>query len=480
MRRIITLCLCTLLLCAPALAETFAVNAGENALLLTDAGEALTEWGEYAAASRISPPDCPPERALFIAAPVLTSLPDAYGDWPMAGYRLLNAQGGPVGDGLYTSAVHVPEAGVVAVWKGMLAGVIAEDGTEILPCTFGGVFCCGDGSFFATPQETFVYDSGDDSYAIAASLWRYGADGSVTDTGLTVQPYLYGTFSEGLMPIGAQTADGLRYGYIDAAGGVAIGFTLDYAEDFRDGYASARLPEGKAGLLRPDGTWALEPIYDSIGYSWGEGGSFYAQRGNTVDLIDRATLETVASFDFPDAGYVYAYELNAAVIVINAGDEQLGMGMDGDVIFRGRTGSPNVTCFFTDCEGVPGRLAVSTGEWPQETYFLTDLRLRRVAGPYRRIEGGLWWKDGEGCFLICDFDTYEETQDGVTWVYPVASSYVYGVIDQDGNEVLPLSYNSIQYLSPGRYWVRRGETWALVDAEGNALYEISEYVDLMD
>ena len=188
----------------------------------------------------------------------------------------------------------------------------------------------------------------------------------------------------------------------------------------------------------------------------------------------------MASFDFPDAGYVYAYELNAAVIVINAGDEQLGMGMDGDVIFRGRTGSPNVTCFFTDCEGVPGRLAVSTGEWPQETYFLTDLRLRRVAGPYRRIEGGLWWKDGEGCFLICDFDTYEETQDGVTWVYPVASSYVYGVIDQDGNEVLPLSYNSIQYLSPGRYWVRRGETWALVDAEGNALYEISEYVDLMD
>ena len=151
-----------------------------------------------------------------------------------------------MGDGLYTSAVHVPEAGVVAVWKGMLAGVIAEDGTEILPCTFGGVFCCGDGSFFATPQETFVYDSGDDSYAIAASLWRYGADGSVTDTGLTVQPYLYGTFSEGLMPIGAQTADGLRYGYIDAAGGVAIGFTLDYAEDFRDGYASARLPEGKA------------------------------------------------------------------------------------------------------------------------------------------------------------------------------------------------------------------------------------------
>ena len=67
MRRLWALLLCALLLCAPAGAETFAVNAGENALLVTDAGKTLTAWGEYAAASRVSPPECPPERALFIA-----------------------------------------------------------------------------------------------------------------------------------------------------------------------------------------------------------------------------------------------------------------------------------------------------------------------------------------------------------------------------------------------------------------------------
>ena len=71
MRRLWALLLCALLLCAPAGAETFAVNAGENALLVTDAGEALTAWGEYATAARVSPPDCPPERTLFAAAPVL-------------------------------------------------------------------------------------------------------------------------------------------------------------------------------------------------------------------------------------------------------------------------------------------------------------------------------------------------------------------------------------------------------------------------
>ena len=53
MRRLWALLLCALLLCAPAGAETFAVNAGENALLVTDAGEALTAWGEYATAARV-------------------------------------------------------------------------------------------------------------------------------------------------------------------------------------------------------------------------------------------------------------------------------------------------------------------------------------------------------------------------------------------------------------------------------------------
>ena len=54
MRRLLALLFCALLLCAPAGAETFAVNAGENALLVTDAGEALTQWGEYATLYRLS------------------------------------------------------------------------------------------------------------------------------------------------------------------------------------------------------------------------------------------------------------------------------------------------------------------------------------------------------------------------------------------------------------------------------------------
>ena len=43
-----------------------------------------------------------------------------------------------------------------------------------------------------------------------------------------------------------------------------------------------------------------------------------------------------------------------------------------------------------------------------------------------------------------------------------------------------MAYNAIQYLSTERYWVRRGETWRMIDEAGNVYFEVSEYMDLMD
>ena len=198
MRRLLALLFCALLLCAPAGAETFAVNAGENALLVTDAGKTLTAWGEYAAASRVSPPECPPERALFIAAPVLSALPEGMEEGDLARYRLLNARGEALGDELYSSARHLPEAGVVVVWQGEWTGVIGEDGAEILPCACGGVLPDGEGGFLVTPREYFNCDA--DGYAISARLWRIDPDGAAADTGLTVQPQFSAEFADGLAP----------------------------------------------------------------------------------------------------------------------------------------------------------------------------------------------------------------------------------------------------------------------------------------
>ena len=478
MRRFWALLLCALFLCAPAGAETFAVNAGENALLVTDEGKALTAWGEYAAASRVSPPDCPPERALFIAAPVLTALPEGMEEGDLARYRLLNARGEALGDELYSSARHLPEAGVVIVWQGEWAGVIGEDGEEILPCAYGGILPNGEGGFLATPRGGYLYDA--EGYATAARLWRFDANGAAVDTGLVVEPQPGGGFSDGLAPIALWSEEGWRYGYVNARGELAIPAAFDYAENFRDGYAAARTPEGRVGLLRPDGSWALEPVYEDINWYWGDGDAFCALREDGVDLIDRQTLAVRASLPVAAKEYSYAYELGGALIVIVADGKMLALDMEGRALFRGDVEEMTLSSSFTACEGVPDRLICTRGAWPEQESFLADLRLRPVSDAYRMIESGLWWKNGEGRFLVCDYEISEQTFDGEAYAYPVASSYRYGVIDEEGAEVLPVAYNAIQYLSTERYWARRGDTWMMLDEAGNIYFEVSEYMELMD
>ena len=479
MRRILAACLCMALLCAAAGAETFAVGTGENVLLLTDSGEALTEWGEYAVLYRLSEADCPDERALFIATPALPSRPDyaAAGESAVRSY-LLNARGERLSNEMYTTFNHIHEAGVVIVWQGDWAGAIDETGTELLPCAYGGVIPDGADGFLATPRETFTYDG--EGYPVSARLWHFSADGAAADTGLTVQPYLYGRLSDGLVPMYISTPEGWRHGYVDGQGNLAVEPVFDYAEEFRDGYAAARTLEGKMGLLRPDGTWALDPVYGDLGYLWGQGSSFYALRENTVEILDRETLEVWAAHTLETAEHIYAYELNGALTIAVADGALLAMDMNGRVLFRGNADEMFISSNFISCEGNVQRLVCATGAWPEQDYYLTDLRLRPVAGPYMSIETGLWWNDGKGRFLICDYDTYEQTYEGETYTYPRPSSYVYGVVDQDGNEALPLAYNAIQYLSPDRYWVRRGETWSMIDEVGNVYFEVSEYMDLMD
>lgn len=478
MRRFLAAILCAALLCMAASAETFAVSTGEGALLLTDAGEALTQWGEYATLYRLSGADCPEERALFMAAPVLSSPPEGAETGEAARAYLLDARGKRLNDEMYTTANHIPEAGVAVVWQGEWAGAIDETGAELLPCAYGGVIPDGEGGFLATPRASFAYDA--DGYPVSARLWHFGADGAATDTGLDVQPYLYGAFSDGLAPVQVLTGALWRYGYINSRGELAIEPAFDYAEEFRDGFAAARTLEGKMGLLRADGTWALEPVYDDIGYLWGQGDAFYALRGGSVEILERETLAPRATHTFEYVDYIYAYEVDGALVIAVADGALTAISMDGEILFRGEVDSLSISSSFIARTGAAQRLVCATGVWPEQEYYLTDLRLRPVAGPYTSIESGLWWKDGEGRFLVCDYELYEETFDGESYTYPLASSYVYGVIDQDGNEVLPMAWNTIQYLSPQRYWARRGETWSMIDETGNVYFEISQYVDLMD
>lgn len=68
-----------------------------------------------------------------------------------------------------------------------------------------------------------------------------------------------GDFREGM----ALATDGSKWGYTNPAGTLAIPLRFDEASPFSLGTAIVK-ERGKYGLLRQDGLWLLEPIYDTL------------------------------------------------------------------------------------------------------------------------------------------------------------------------------------------------------------------------
>jgi hypothetical protein len=66
-----------------------------------------------------------------------------------------------------------------------------------------------------------------------------------------------GVFREGRAPISI----GGRYGYIDISGSVVVEPRFAAAGPFHEGFAAVRDEAGRTGYIRPDGTWAIEPLW---------------------------------------------------------------------------------------------------------------------------------------------------------------------------------------------------------------------------
>ena len=87
-----------------------------------------------------------------------------------------------------------------------------------------------------------------------------------------------GSYTEGM----ATAIDGSAWGYVNASGTVAIPIRFEEASDFFLGVALVK-EDGKYGLLRQDGLWLLEPLYDSL--TAVDCGVYIAQRDGVWELL---------------------------------------------------------------------------------------------------------------------------------------------------------------------------------------------------
>ena len=105
-----------------------------------------------------------------------------------------------------------------------------------------------------------------------------------------------------------------------------------------------------------------------------------------------------------------------------------------------------------------------------------DAQLNRVGEEAYRQISFVSWQNGQGRYIVVDYDTVP--MDGYESYVP--GSMRNALIDEAGNPLLAMEYESMTALAPDRYWVKRVDEWGLIDETGHWYYRQSAYTELMD
>ena len=112
----------------------------------------------------------------------------------------------------------------------------------------------------------------------------------------------------------------------------------------------------------------------------------------------------------------------------------------------------------------------------ESTCYLVDAQLNRVSEEAYRQISFVSWQNGQGRYIVVNYDTVP--MDGYESYVP--GSMRNALIDEAGNPLLAMEYESMTALAPDRYWVKRVDEWGLIDETGHWYYRQSAYTELMD
>lgn len=389
---------------------------------------------------------------------------------------LMNAKGEVLTDYLYLSFVHdVANAVVFAYDMDGYVTALDETGRVLLAGGYTSLASDGNGGYFGVMPE------GTDEYGNlqAASRLLHISQGNVTDTGLWTGTYepLVG-FSQGLMCVyvcsydqqTGQAGNG-GYHYIDSTGTDAFGKEFSYASNFQGAFAEVEDAEGQAYLIDKTGNYLTtdEYSYFDLGAE-NDGMPIVANRGEGgFDLISKDSLQPIAQFALqPGQTSLYAYLSGDGLVVATSDTGVTLLSAQGETLYSASDES-SAHAWYSYSDGTPGRIILSQGEGYQALSCLADYTGAEKSAWYQDISA-LSWTGDQGRYLVVAYELADTQYDGETVQEPVADSYRYGVIDQDGNVILETNYDYFNYLDSGRYWVGQGNTLMLMDENGNELY----------
>ncbi len=241
---------------------------------------------------------------------------------------------------------------------------------------------------------------------------------------------------------------------------------FERAAYFNDEYHIVRDETDLVGIMNSDGTYVVQPVYDSISQSNMADSlfeypatiaiPFFCFRNKEeLTILDGETLDTIAQYAAVN-GTISAYYLNPSAFEMrdNRGTRIMSL-RTGDRLFvipQAASGSSEDAIECVDgwyrcmADGYPERLIAEYANGDR----LIDLTGNPVSEVYSRITP-LIWKDGRGIFLVDTWDPSDPEQffvglqirRGEALSLPDSEGRC-GLMDENGKIIAPVEYTSIE------------------------------------
>lgn len=427
MKRTLLFLIVLLLLCPAALAEgqlTLLESASGKTFVLDENGDLFGQTGQYAALKRLTPAG---EAPLYAAA--LSENP--------AAYFLMNGDGSALTEADYSCLQYA--GGYLIFWQEDRCGVMDLYGHELTAPDYAWLMHIEGDRFFAFKSD-HLDDTADELYLLSLSEGE-------TDAGLYIG-------------YGPEAGDGLYaaydprtrlFGYLNGQGEWAIEPQFDWTGAFEDGRAIAA-QDGAPGLIDRAGEWIIAPQaqFKSLIQAPGEG---------MFVLI--TTAENTGLYSEEDGQLLREY--GAGAVSVSASG-RCALYLSDAVVLLDPSGE-EVCRFEPDCllDLTQGErcLVRQQGAWGGEREWICSLSTgEALSGPYQQVE--FLTAVGEEDYFLCSrFETESVPGSSAARVLltEVEGTRRWGVIDAQGNELLPLEYERIVPLSDTLLAVLKDGQW---------------------
>lgn len=457
MKKALAVLIALILMSGSALAEerSFALNQDQGSDIYAWDGAQLTQSDTYFSINSITNGETAPADELFAAQSANQALPED-GDYVAPHYALLDAKGAQLTDFLYDSLEYDKTGDALLYSIDGVFGAMSRSLQELVPCEYDSVVSDGEGGFLLDAHSS----------ADAPPVLHMNKGGKAEPTGVKARFY-WGNLTEGLCA--AVDENGL-YGFLNGQGQWAVKPKYDWVQNFTGGYAIVR-QKNKTGVIDKTGKWTVKPTYDDDRSMLSDGSAALLMRGTRAYIVRPSDGKPLFSIRLTKDGYLSSGSVKPVIAVTDKGKSTLYdtkgtklLSLDDSYSFDLWSTQPQ------------DRLVVTSAS----AGILMDLAGKKL------YEGQgvsyLDTVDGRTLYTTSRFKTHmvQYQGDAKPSEEIIYQTYRYGIIDSDGNEVLPMIYTQLYPLVSGRYYARDAQRWGVIDETGKWIVSGSLYDQLTD